>query len=135
MGFAPLLDPLHVLSVAEVISVGWFSQPAPLTGGFAGAATSGSQTEKLTVGIMNVGSEKYFAAAALASVELGTHRPPSGKKIRPANQSKNGPGRRGKEGRRKKSFRAESPRKSERRKTNFKPAVFPRYHSAADSER
>src|SRR6266516_2752144 len=35
--------------------------------------------------------------------------------------------------RRKKSFRAESRRKSEGRINNFKPAVFPRYHSAADN--
>jgi hypothetical protein len=94
MGFAPLLDPFHVLGVAEVISVAWLAQPAPLTGGFAGLATSRSQTEKLTTGIMNVSSKTCLAAAAFASIVLGTHRLPSGKKTGPPNQSKNSPGRR-----------------------------------------
>ena len=89
MGFAPLSDPLHVLGVAEVISIAWFAQPAPLTGSFAGLATSRSQTENLTAGIMNVGGEKGFAAAALASIVLGTHRSPSAKKTDPSKQSKN----------------------------------------------
>jgi hypothetical protein len=94
MRFAPLLDPLHVLGVVEVISTAWFSQPAPLTGGFACLATIRSRTEKLTTGIMNIGSEKHFAAAALASVVLGTHRLPSGKKTGPSDQSKTSPGSR-----------------------------------------
>lgn len=37
--------------------------------------------------------------------------------------------------RRKKSLRAESPRRSKGRRNNFKPAVFPHYHSAADRRR
>ena len=94
MGVAPLPDPLHVLGVAEVISVAWLAQPSPLTRGFAGLATIRSQTEKLTAGIMNVRTEKCFAAAALASIGLGTHRPPSGKKTEPAKQSKKHPRRR-----------------------------------------
>jgi hypothetical protein len=94
MGFAPLPDPFHVLGVAEVISIAWFSQPAPLTGGLAGPATIRSQAEKLTAGIMNVRSEKCFAAAALASVRFATHRARNGKKTKPSNQSKNASGRR-----------------------------------------
>jgi hypothetical protein len=88
MGFAPLPDPLHVLSVAEVISIAWFSEPAPLTGSFAGLAAIRSQTEKLTARIMNVRSEKGLTAATPASIGLGTHRPPNGKKTQPSNQSK-----------------------------------------------
>jgi hypothetical protein len=124
MGFAPSLDPLHVLSVAEVISVACFSQPAPLTGGFAGPATSRSQTEKLTAGIMNVRSKNYFAAAALASVELGTHGPPSGKKTRPANQSKNSPGRREKKTKEEKFSRRIS-KKIRGKKKQFQTGGFP----------
>jgi hypothetical protein len=129
MGFAPSLDPLHVLSVAEVISVACFSQPAPLTGGFAGPATSRSQTEKLTAGIMNVGNEKYFAAAALASVVLGTHRPPSGKKTGPTNQSKNSSGRReeNEEGRKVFAQNLEENQREEKTISNrrFSPAIIP----------
>ena len=132
MGFTPLLDPFHVLGVAEVISVAWFAQPAPLTGGFAGLATSRSQTEKLTTGIMNVRSKTCLAAAAFASVMLGTHRLPSRKKTGPSNQSKNSPGRREKT-KKEEKFRAEARRKSERRTNIFRPAVFPHYHSAADT--
>ena len=88
VSFAPLADPLHVLGVAEVISIAWLSQPAPLTGGFAGLATIRSRTETLTAGIMNIGSKKCFAAVALASGVLGNHRLPSGKKTEPFDQSK-----------------------------------------------
>jgi len=42
----------------------------------------------LSAGIMNVGSEENFAASALASAWLETHRPKSGKKTEPANQQK-----------------------------------------------
>ncbi len=123
MVFTPLLDPLHVLGVAEVISVAWLSQPAPLTLGFAGPATFRSQTENLTAGVMNVWSKTSFAAAALALVVLGPHRLPSGKKTRPSYQSKNRPGRREKT-RRKKSFTAKLGRKRRRRKRNFQTASF-----------
>jgi hypothetical protein len=53
------------------------------------------------------------------------------------NQSENSNQKTGSEegpkGRRKKSFQGEQPKKTERRKRNFKPAVFLHFHSAADS--
>jgi hypothetical protein len=107
MGFAPLPDPLHVLGIAEVISIAGFSQPAPLTGGLAGPAAIRSQTEKLTTGIVNVRSEKCLAAATLASLWIETHRPPNGKKTTPSNQSKT-VREEEKQRRRKKSFPTES---------------------------
>ena len=108
MSFAPLSDPLHVDSVAEVFSIAWLAQPAPLTVGLAGLAAIRCATEQLSAKIMRARREEYFAAAALASVVLGTHRAPSEKKTKPPNQSKSGSGRREKSGRRKKSFGQES---------------------------
>ena len=118
MDFAPLLDPLHIGGVAEVVSIAGFPQPTPLTGGFAGPATFRSQTEKLTAGVMNVWSKTSFAAAALALVVLGTHRLPSGKKTRPSNQSKNRPGRREKT-KKEEKFYSEAWKKTTPKKTEF----------------
>jgi len=42
---------------------------------------------------MKVGGEELNAAAALASIGLGTHRAPSGKKTERSYQLKNGPAR------------------------------------------
>ena len=86
MSLSPLLDPFHIGLVAEVIFVRWLSEPAPLAPGFAGPTTFGGQAEKLSAGIMNVGSEENLAASAFASVALGTHRLKIGKKKQPANQ-------------------------------------------------
>ena len=74
MSLPPLLDPLHVGLVAEVIFVPRFSEPAPLALRFAGTATIRGQAEKLTAGIMDVGREEIFAATALAAVGLEIHR-------------------------------------------------------------
>jgi hypothetical protein len=91
VGFAPGLNPLHVVSIPEVISVGPFAQPVPLTGRLAGPPTRGRQTVKLALGIMPVGMEENVAAAALASVGVGTHRVPNSKKIQASVQSETAP--------------------------------------------
>ncbi|MPN52211.1 hypothetical protein SDC9_199867 [bioreactor metagenome] len=80
MSLAPLLDPLHMGLVAEVMFVLWFSKPAPLTPSLAGPATIGGRAEKLPVGIMRLRREENLATSAFASATLGTHRPKSGKK-------------------------------------------------------
>jgi len=101
MGLAPLPDPLDVGRTSEVIAIGGLVQPATLTVGFTGPAAIGGQTEKLALGMMPVGREEFFAAAALASGGLGTHREPSCKKMKSATESESAPGRRqkGEEGR------------------------------------
>jgi hypothetical protein len=86
IGFAPLLDPLDVFGVPEVISIGWLLEPAPLTGGLAGAAAIRRRTIELAIGIVAVRREEDVTAAALASVVLGTHRAPNRKKIQPSVQ-------------------------------------------------
>jgi hypothetical protein len=88
IGFAPLLDPLDVLGVAEVISIGWFLEPAPLTGGLAGTTAIRRRTIKLAIGIVAVRREGDVTAAALSLVVLGAHRAPSRKKIQAPRQSK-----------------------------------------------
>ena len=88
IGFAPLLDPLVVLGVAEVISIGWFLEPAPLTGGLAGTTAIRRRTIKLAIGIVAVRREGDVTAAALSLVVLGAHRAPSRKKIQAPRQSK-----------------------------------------------
>lgn len=133
MGFAPLLDTFHVLVVAEVFSVGWLTEPPPLTGRFTGATTIRCATENLPSGIMPVRNEERFAAAALASGVLGTHREPSGKKTKPLTESKNGFQQKEKNRRRKKNFHGQLRRKSNRRRRNFRPPVFPHFHFAADT--
>jgi len=103
-----LLDPLDVFGVAEVISIGWFLEPAPLTGGLAGTAASRRRTIKLPIGIMAVRREEDVTAAALASVVWGAHHVPSRKKIQAPRQSKTALGwLNGKNRRRKKSFPVE----------------------------
>jgi hypothetical protein len=86
MSLSPLLDPLHIGLVAEVVFVPWFFKPAPLAIRFAGPATIGGHAEQLPAGVMNVGCEENFAASAFVAVALGTHRPKSGKKKQTANQ-------------------------------------------------
>lgn len=81
--------------------------------------------------IMRVGPEEYFAAAALATAVLGTHRAPSGKKTKPSNQLKSAPGRREK-WKKEEKFRRGILKKIHGRKRNFKPPVFHHFHSAAD---
>ena len=102
ISFAPLLDPLDVLVVAEVISIGWLLEPAPLTGGLAGAAAIRRRTIKLAIGIVAVRCEEDVTAAALSLVVLGAHRAPSRKKIQAPLQSKTALGKIGRteEGRR-----------------------------------
>ena len=96
VGFAPGSDPFHVFGIAKVISVGGFAQPAPLTGGLAGAATLRRQAVKLALRVMRVGLEEKTAAAALVSFVLGTHRAPSRKKIQaPVQLQTSPPGRTG----------------------------------------
>ena len=81
MGFAPLLDPGDIIGGAEVIAVLGFLQPAPLTGGFAGATADRSRTIKLAIGVVAVRLEEDLAAMALASIGFGTHRASIRKKI------------------------------------------------------
>jgi len=88
MGFAPLPDPLHVGRVPEVVSVGRLAQPAPLTGGLAGAAASRSAAVELAAPVMGPGREEKIAAPALAAAGRENHRAPSRKKTRRAGQSK-----------------------------------------------
>ena len=73
MGLAPLLDALDIFLAAEVIPVGRFRQPAPLTGGFAGAATVWFETEYLMISVAVLRSEELPAATALATICLWTH--------------------------------------------------------------
>jgi hypothetical protein len=87
MLLAPLPNPLHVGRVTEVVSIGRLVQPAPLAGGLASPATRLGATEQLPVGIMNVGSEECFAAAALASASLELHQALDGKKTQALDQS------------------------------------------------
>ena len=70
MGLAPLLDALDIFLAAKVIPVGRFSQPAALTGGFAGATAVRSGTIGLMIGVAVFGSEELLAATALATVWL-----------------------------------------------------------------
>lgn len=91
--------PAGGLGVAEVISIGWLLEPAPLTGGLAGTAAIRRRAIKLAIGIVAARREENVAAAALALVVLGAHRAPSRKKIQAPLQSKTAPGR-NKEGRR-----------------------------------
>jgi hypothetical protein len=87
MLLTPPPNPLHMGRVAEVVSIVRFVQPAPLAGGLAGPATRLRPTEELPVGVMNVGSEECFAAAALASARLELHQAPNGKKTQAFDQS------------------------------------------------
>jgi hypothetical protein len=68
MGLAPLLDALDIFLAAEMVPVGRFSQPTPLTGGFAGAAAVRFKTIRLMVGIAVLRSEEILAATAFAAI-------------------------------------------------------------------
>ena len=115
MGFAPLPDPLHVGRVPEVIAIGRLTQPAPLTGGLAGATASRCATVKLASPVMGVRREEKTAARALAAAGREIHRAPSRKKMRRAGQSKNlqPQGRTREEGRKNLGLKAEENPKEE----------------------
>ena len=115
MGFAPLPDPLHVGRVPEVIAIGRLTQPAPLTGGLAGATASRCATVKLASPVMGVRREEKTAARALAAAGGEIHRAPSRKKMRRAGQSKNlqPQGRTREEGRKNLGLKAEENPKEE----------------------
>ena len=131
MGLAPLLDALDIFLAAKVIPVGRFSQPAALTGGFAGATAVRSGTIGLMIGVAVFGSEELLAATAFATICLWTHDSDYGA----GRKNLNRPRQRRKKGRRKKLF-AKFPKKISRpRKWNSKPPEMPQFHSAADSSR
>ena len=132
IGFAPLLDPLDVLGVAEVISIGWFLEPAPLTGGLAGAAAIRRRTIELAIGIVAVRREEDVTAAALASLVLGTHRAPNRKKNQPPVQIQTTALRKNKNEEGRKVLAQEEGRKSPGRTRIFKPPRFHHFHPAPD---
>jgi len=80
MALAPELDAAHLIGTAEVVPVGGFAQPAPLTGGLAGLLTSGLGTIVLAVLVTRIGNEKLGATAAFASGLLEAHREFTSKK-------------------------------------------------------
>jgi hypothetical protein len=124
MSLSPLLDPFHIGLVPEVIFIPWFPEPLPLAPSFAGPAAIGGQTEKLASGIMNVRCEENFAAAALASVSLGTHRAQNEKKTKATDQSKSGDQRK-KKPKKEENFSARISKKINPKKTQFQTGGFP----------
>src|SRR5439155_1212889 len=129
MGLAPLLDALDIFLAAKVIPVGRFSQPAALTGGFAGATAVRSGTIGLMIGVAVFGSEELLAATAFATICLWTHDSDYGA----GRKNLNRPRQRRKKEEGRKVF-AKFPKKISRpRKWNFKPPEMPQFHSAADN--
>ena len=129
MGLAPLLDALDIFLAAKVIPVGRFSQPAALTGGFAGATAVRSGTIGLMIGVAVFGSEELLAATAFATICLWTHDSDYGA----GRKNLNRPRQRRKKEEARKVF-AKFPKKISRpRKWNFKPPEMPQFHSAADT--
>jgi len=88
MALAPELDAEHLVGTAEVIAVGGFAQPAPLTGGLAGLPTSGLGTIVLAGLVTRIGNEKLGATAAFASGLLAAHREPLLKEAQPGRKRK-----------------------------------------------
>jgi hypothetical protein len=80
---APLPHSLYVCRIAEVISIVRFVQPPPLAGGFARVPTIHCPAIELSIGVVNIRTEKSFATAALASARLELHKRQTGRKIRP----------------------------------------------------
>src|SRR5437016_14480510 len=76
MALAPELDAAHLVGTAEIVAIGSFAQPAPLTGGLAGLPTSGLGTIVLAGLATRIGKEKLGATVAFASGLLAAHREP-----------------------------------------------------------
>jgi len=88
MALAPELDAAHLIGTAEVVPVGGFAQPAPLTGGLAGLPTSGLGTIVLAALVTRIGNEKLGATVAFASGLLAAHREPHLKEAQPGRKRK-----------------------------------------------
>src|SRR5438105_3277259 len=73
MIFAPLPDPLSIFLAAEVLAIGRFGKPAPLTDPFAGAAAGFFGTILLMVPVAVVGLEKLTATKALRTTTFTIH--------------------------------------------------------------
>lgn len=70
------MNPLDVISATEVIPVGTFGQPAPLTFGFAGSATIGRRAEGLVMHVPVIRREKLPATPAFATNYFAAHPEP-----------------------------------------------------------
>jgi hypothetical protein len=123
MALAPELDTAHLVGTAEVIAVGGFAQPTPLTGGLAGLPTRGRRTVVLAGFVARIGNEKLGATAAFASGLLAAHREPHhaerlrGRKLKRIPEEDE-------TRRRKKRFRVKGWKKTLRKKTEFQTARF-----------
>ncbi|HAB16349.1 MAG TPA: hypothetical protein DCE44_07850 [Verrucomicrobiales bacterium] len=135
MGPSPLLDAGHLVGAAADGAVAIHAEPPTLAGGFAGAAAIRFRAILLAINSSRVREEKAAATAALGSARRAAHRQPDAGSKRTGGNSKKAPAKKTKaeEGSRASGRRAGG--KRSRRKRIFRPAAFPRFHSAADTFR
>jgi len=79
----PLLNPLHVPLVAEVIVVLGLAAPPPLAGGLAGLATGRLPAVVLPIHVPVIRDKELSATTALASGRSATHAPKEGSNTPP----------------------------------------------------
>jgi len=72
---APLLDPLHIFRIPEVVPISRLAQPAALTSLFAGDAAGRFGTINLVMSIAVIRQEELLATRALTAIGLGKHDP------------------------------------------------------------
>jgi hypothetical protein len=74
MGFAPILDALRVLGVAEVITVLRLAEPGLLPSSLAGPFALGSRAILLAFSIPVIGNKELLTVQALTTTRLGLHQ-------------------------------------------------------------
>jgi len=73
MGFAPVLDAVHVLGIAEVVAVLRLAQPSLLPGSFAGPFALWSRAILLALSIPVIGNKQLITVKALTATGFGLH--------------------------------------------------------------
>ena len=76
MALAPQLDPLDLVSSAEVVTVAVLAEPPPLAGCLTGLSASERGTVALAIFGARIGNEQLGATAAFASGLRAAHREP-----------------------------------------------------------
>ena len=132
----PGLNTLHVVGAAEVILIAGLSEPAALTGLFAGASARGIVAVFLASAIAGIGDEKSFAMETLAAGVRRLHRAEACRVARqwqpPQVGTKSKAGKKTEKEENKRFWAKDRKKTKPGRRYIFKPADLPRFQPAAD---
>ncbi len=74
MGFAPVLNPLPIVGIAEVVPVLRFAQPTLLSDSLAGTLALRSRTKLLMSPIPVIRDKQLLTVQTLAAMRFGLHQ-------------------------------------------------------------